>query len=279
MKREIESASSEFFRNKDLAGLEIRRSFYQSSSFAPHTHDRVSLWAILQGSGHYTRRGTREAIAAGAIIVIPADEVHACNPRDRESWGYLMFYIAESLLHEIAEDLRARRPHGLHFPVKTFRDPMVYRRMLRLHRVVKEGAGLLEKETAMVDAITALLTRHALLGPSQSPKCAGRRVVTLTKDYLAGNLEKNVSLKELSDLTGVGEHHLLHVFRSSVGMPPHAYHVQMRVGQARKLLLDGYSIVDSALETGFYDQSHFTKKFKRVVGLTPREYIQAQRLY
>jgi AraC-like DNA-binding protein len=270
--------STEFYQDKDLAGLEVRRSFYCNNSFAPHTHDTVSLGAILAGAGYYAQKGSREVIATGNVIVIPPDEVHACNPQEGDSWGYLMFYISEGRLDEIARDLAGRRRNGINFPVKTFKDPTVFRRMLRLHGVVKEGESLLEKETALTDTVTALLLRHAELGPRRSPKDMEPRVVMLAKDYLAGNLEKNVSLKELSDLTGVGAYHLLHVFRKSVGMPPHAYHVQMRVSQARKLLQDGYSIVDSALETGFYDQSHFTKKFKRVVGLTPREYVLAHRL-
>ncbi len=277
MTPEFESASTEFFRDKDLACLEIRRSFYRNSSFAPHTHDTVSLGAILAGAGHYTQKGTSQAIAAGDVVIIPPDEVHACNPRPDDSWGYLMFHIAEECLEEIAKDLLGRRRRGLQFPSRTFQDPTVYRRMLRLYRVVKEGESLLEKETAMVDTLTALLPRLTNLGPPKSPRQDAPRVVTLAKDYLAGALEKNVSMKELSHVTGVGVHHLLHVFRDAVGMPPHAYHVQMRVKEARRLLLDGYSIVDSALETGFCDQSHFTKKFKRVVGLTPREYVQAHK--
>ena len=277
MKRAFELDSIEFLRDDDLAGLEIRRSFYRSSSFSKHTHDTASLSTILRGEGRFIGRGTSHAIAAGQTVVIPREEVHACNPRNGSAWGYLMFHISDRYMRELGQDMLGRALRGVHFPSQVFRDSAIDRCMVRLYTLVKEAGCLLEKEATLVDIVSRLLLRHAKLGSRRSSIVHEPRTVKTAKDYLADNLEKNVSMSELSKATGVSAFHLLHVFRSVVGMPPHAYQVQMRVKEGRRLLLKGCSIVESALTTGFYDQSHFTNAFKRMVGLTPREYVVAHR--
>lgn len=269
--------SIEFYRDADLADLEIRRSFYRSSAFSKHTHDTFSLSTVLRGEGDYHCRGGSYRITSGHTIVIPRDVVHACNPCDGSSWGYLMFHLSDGYVRELALDLAQRPPMEIRFDEHVLREPAIGRRMVHLYELVRDGASILEKEATLVDTIADLLIGHAKLGSYTSPVSYEPRSVAIAKEYLAENLEKNVSMHELSVATGVSGFHLLRIFRTAVGMPPHAYQVQMRVKEARRLLLKGYSIVESALSTGFYDQSHFTNKFKRIVGLTPREYVTAHR--
>jgi AraC-like DNA-binding protein len=57
-------------------------------------------------------------------------------------------------------------------------------------------------------------------------------------------------------------------------MPPHAYQIQMRILQAKRLLIKNRSIEQVAIKTGFVSQSHFGSHFKRLVCVTPKQYIQ-----
>jgi len=57
-------------------------------------------------------------------------------------------------------------------------------------------------------------------------------------------------------------------------MPPHAYQVRIRVEAARRMLLSGFAIATVAAELGFADQSHFTRHFRRVMGITPAQYVR-----
>ncbi|NEQ55828.1 MAG: helix-turn-helix transcriptional regulator, partial [Leptolyngbya sp. SIO3F4] len=56
--------------------------------------------------------------------------------------------------------------------------------------------------------------------------------------------------------------------------PPHAYLNHVRVHQAKRLLASGHSITDAALSTGFADQSHLHRHFKKMVGVTPGQYVR-----
>ena len=65
---------------------------------------------------------------------------------------------------------------------------------------------------------------------------------------------------------------LLRAFTRAKGMTPYRYLQSVRIGAARKLLEEGNSLIDTALKTGFSDQSHFSKFFNMFIGLTPGSY-------
>ena len=73
-------------------------------------------------------------------------------------------------------------------------------------------------------------------------------------------------------MTGLSQFALLRAFRAETGLPPHAYLNQIRVRRARTLLDGGITPADVAMTTGFADQAHLTRHFKRVVGVPPGAY-------
>ena len=73
----------------------------------------------------------------------------------------------------------------------------------------------------------------------------------------------------MAELTGLNTRRLLRAFEQSVGVPPHAYQIQARVQKAKSLLLARMPAAEAAAMVGFHDQSHLTRHFKRLVGVTP----------
>ncbi|MGD0065190.1 MAG: helix-turn-helix transcriptional regulator [Streptosporangiaceae bacterium] len=70
----------------------------------------------------------------------------------------------------------------------------------------------------------------------------------------------------------MSRYQLIRAFRSEVGMPPYAWLAQHRVARARALLDRGHGLAETAALTGFADQAHLTRWFRRVVGITPGAY-------
>jgi AraC-like DNA-binding protein len=89
------------------------------------------------------------------------------------------------------------------------------------------------------------------------------------------SLDRQVSLAELAALSGVSRFQLLRGFAREVGITPHAYLVQRRVCLARRLLADGQTPAQAAIQAGFADQSHMTRAFVRQLGVTPGRYRAA----
>jgi transcriptional regulator GlxA family with amidase domain len=92
------------------------------------------------------------------------------------------------------------------------------------------------------------------------------------KEWLDANFEQNVSIRSLADLAGLSPYYLVRAFHRQVGVPPHRYQTIVRVHRARKLLTSGAALSEVAYRTGFCDQSHLTRCFKRTLSVTPGSY-------
>ena len=131
--------------------------------------------------------------------------------------------------------------------------------------------------TACAGTIRPQLERLAArMTPTAAPR-SGRFVTPLApiRDYLRAHLGKPVSTAELARLSGLTEWHLIRAFHREFGLPPHAYHTRLRVAAAGELLSQGLGVSTAAYECGFADQSHLSRKFKEVYGLTPAAWAAA----
>ena len=111
------------------------------------------------------------------------------------------------------------------------------------------------------------------------PTDAGRHLgrgdhdaVIRVRGYLEEHYASKITLTALAGLAGLNVFHLIRVFRASTGLPPYAYLKQIRVNRAAALLRKGHSVSRVAFLTGFADQSHLTRFFKRLVGVPPGVY-------
>jgi AraC-like DNA-binding protein len=95
------------------------------------------------------------------------------------------------------------------------------------------------------------------------------------RDYLRAHVEEPVTIETLVRLSGLSEFHLIRAFRREFGLPPHAYHVRLKLARARETLSRGVSVSRTAFACGFADQSHLSRKFKEVYGLTPATWMTA----
>src|SRR4030088_718323 len=86
-----------------------------------------------------------------------------------------------------------------------------------------------------------------------------------------------LTLTELAQVAGLGIWRFATVFREQIGISPHRYICRLRVQRAQTLIRDGIPAATAASEAGFYDQSHLSRHFKMVCGMTPGQYLSAAR--
>lgn len=214
----------------------------------------------------------------GSLSVIHPGEVHSArDPEERLTpSSFRMMYVEPVLLGEAAAQVAGRR-EALPF----FRDPIILDKdlaweFLGLHMALEGAAPSLEQDARLLSVLTRLVERHAGIRSSPPPG-RERRAVRLAREYLEDNLRESVPLEELARLANLSPFHLARVFRDEVGLPPHAYQTQARLGRARSLLLRGWPAARVARETGFADQSHLTRHFKRLIGVTPGRYAEVSK--
>ena len=95
-----------------------------------------------------------------------------------------------------------------------------------------------------------------------------------TLDYISKNYKNNISLETLATQVGISQYHFSRLFKTTIGLTPHQFITQYRIEESKKMLKSNYSISEVALECGFADQAHFSKVFKKIEKLSPKEWLK-----
>jgi len=99
------------------------------------------------------------------------------------------------------------------------------------------------------------------------------------KEFMEANLSTNIRLCELADLTRLSQSQFGRAFKASTGLAPHRWQMNLRINRAQQLLLDGeLTLAQIALVTGFSEQSHLTRVFRRIVGVSPGSWRRDRRI-
>lgn len=252
-------------------GVKFVSARYAAHRYCPHFHDEYSVGVILDGVLGF-RRGKAEFEApSGVISAINPGEVHTGSAESAGGWA------AHNLLIGV-EDLRRLLPEAFaggepEFQAPTIRDRNAARLLLQAHRLTASGAADFEKEAALVGALGALFLHHA---PARAASPTGSRSeIARAVAYMREHLACDLSLDAVASVAGLSRHHFLRTFTAAMDITPHAYVVQLRVREAVRLLRLGHSLSAAAADTGFADQSHFTRCFKRTLGVPPGLFLQA----
>jgi transcriptional regulator GlxA family with amidase domain len=110
---------------------------------------------------------------------------------------------------------------------------------------------------------------------SSTERKPSRRAAALRKvaEYIEQNSTERILLQELAALANLSPCRFATVFRREIGLPPHRYLCHVRVQHAIALLRSGVPLAMAASEAGFFDQSHFSRHFKSICGVTPGKYL------
>ena len=96
------------------------------------------------------------------------------------------------------------------------------------------------------------------------------RLMGRIREYIDSHLSENISLDRMAEMAGLSVFHFVRAFRRSFGTPPHNYQLRRRIEHAHNLLRQTeLALSEIALSTGFSDQSHFARHFRRLTGMTP----------
>lgn len=218
--------------------------------FGRHAHRSLSLGLIQAGSRRLVLAGGPIVLSDGDLFVIPADCAHAVATLDPET--YSVVNLAPELLGE-----------RLDF------EPGI----LRNARLSAKLLALVESDTARRPALLADLLRELQacgrrpLGTELKP-AAVRRLI----GHLQSNFDAALKLDDLAALAGLSPWHLQRLCVVATGLSPHDHLELIRIREACRLLRQGERPAAVALATGFCDQSHFNRCFKRRMGTTPRQY-------
>ncbi|TDN69006.1 AraC family transcriptional regulator [Paraburkholderia sp. BL10I2N1] len=261
--------SARYWRTPLLPGADMLTAEYHDHEFTPHWHDAYAIPVIEAGAETYRYRGANYVAEAGSVPIINPGELHTGSRAVDAGWRYRVMYAPVDFIHELANDL-AGRPQPLPwFDPEVIRDADLAQRLRQAHRLLEAGDDPLAAETAMLDALSTLLVRYGRTRP-ETPRVAAHdpRVATM-QAQLTSDLAAPLQLADLASTVGLSPFHAARLFTQATGLPPHAWRNQIRLQRALGPLRAGASVTEVAAASGFTDQSHFTRHFRRMFGVPP----------
>ena len=108
------------------------------------------------------------------------------------------------------------------------------------------------------------------------PMASYNELLGKVQEGLLTHPEKSFSIHYLSEQAFISPYHFIRSFKKQTGLTPHQFQMQNRIRKAKSLLKQNHDITEVALITGFYDQSHLNRCFRKIVGMTPSQYILVQ---
>ncbi|WP_334053326.1 AraC family transcriptional regulator [Burkholderia cepacia] len=285
--------SARYWRTPLLPDADLVTATYRDHTFAPHWHDAYTIPVILEGAERFTYRGSGHVAETGTVPVINPGEVHTGSRAADEGWCYRVSYMPVDFIRELTSAIAGRPQDAPWFAPDVIRDADLAARLTLAHRMMEAGSehalpsqahgqaadvpatdapriyDPLAAETAMLDALSTLIVRHADAQPRPAPVAADEPRVDAMRERLAADLTCTVTLDEVAQAAGLSPFHAARLFTRTNGMPPHAWRNQLRLQRALAPLRAGVPVADVAAASGFVDQSHFTRHFKRMFGVPP----------
>lgn len=165
-------------------------------------------------------------------------------------------------------------------PNWSFQDRHIVGILRALHADLEDGspAGPLYGQSLSVALAHYLIRRFAVHTTHVRQYRHGMPALRLNRvlDFMRQNCGQETRLWELANLAGMSPHYFCELFKKSTGVTPYQYSLRCRMDRAKEFLRTSQFTVRQVAEaTGFADQSHFTKVFRRLVGVTPVEFRAA----
>lgn len=247
-----------------LPGVEAMRATFDGVAFSPHRHDTYAVGYTETGVQAFRYRGAARQSLAGQSFVLHPDELHDGRPGDGGRFGYRTVYIDPAVVADAVGRV------GLPFvadPVGA--DPALSRALLRLLGEWDRPVDSLGATCALGEVADALAGMGAGMGAGEVPRGAPERGVARARAFLAESTADRVEIAMLERVSGFSRWQLNRRFRAAYGVSPYRFHVLRRLAQARARLLAGCDPATAAQETGFADQAHFSRHFRKTYGISP----------
>jgi len=221
----------------------------------------------------FNRRPRWLAVSPGSMVLAPPDT--ACQYVGDAAAHVISVAMPKACVEEFAEDA------GVRVEVRdeeAFRDPRLVRQLIALWHELDDdvpGSGMLADQVtrALLETIVRrgggreMIAKYQRLGRERLAYHTLRRLC----DYVESSLADDLDVPMLAEVAALSPAHFARAFAATVGMTPFEYVMTRRLTRAHQLLQDTRRpALDIAFDVGFKTPSHFTTRFRREFGVTPR---------
>lgn len=244
-----------------LSGVELLHLTDPEFRFEPHVHDAYVFWFNGEGGERVCLDGSSVILQPDSFGVVAPGEVHA-NHSVTEHRTLQSLYVDADIIEDGFE---------CRFRSRLQRDRSSRHLLVVLHRTLMLAQDAFLAKELFMETFALLGQRHG-----EGRRLSGLRrdsgKVSHAKGIMRERFADGLELSQLASACGCTIPHLVRLFRRETGMTPHAYLVELRLGCAKRLLAGKTPIGEIALDSGFTDQSHLTRRFTARFGVPPGAY-------
>jgi AraC family transcriptional regulator len=221
--------------------------------------------------------------STGSIHVVPAGSPQLV--RWQGEWDAAIIYLDPSIVARVAtESFELDATRTVVPPLYSLNAPELRSAISAVDAELRGGG---DGEQLLVESLATILSVHLIrhiTGSHRLPASADgvlpRRKLQRVIEYIMENLEGSPTLEQMAAAVHLSHDHFARQFKASTGLTPHQYVIARRIERAQHLLRadDEVGLAEVALRVGFSDQSHFSFHFKRIVGVTPRQFRISERI-
>jgi AraC-like DNA-binding protein len=264
-----------YWHDPHLAGLSCLAADFTQHDYAPHSHDALVVAVTEAGGSEFRSRGEVHEATSSALLVFNPAEPHSGRMARSLLWRYRGLYLTEGALRRLADALGIETVP--YFTTNRFPDADLVAAFRQLNLALEEGRDALLERERLVASFGRLFRRYGSGGQRIAVAAPDHRALTKVEAVMRQRYDEPLSLDGMARVVELTSFQLIHLFKRTVGLTPHAYLTQIRLEAALRHMQRGMPIADAALAAGFYDQSALTKHCKRSYGITPLQWIRAAR--
>ena len=221
---------------------------------------RMHPWfaiSLVRSPAVVTVESRRDVVAhRNSVVLIPPFQLYGLRAVGEPGEGAVTLLLGGT-------DLEG---HGLPTQAALATDPALGEQLAGLMSRLLSPVASVEHATATRSVLEQLLARSS---PLAADRARRTRPLDPVRTYLTTNVNEPVPTEDVARMSGLSKWQVVRAFHYDFGLPPHAYHLRVRLAAACDLLTRGVAIARVALECGFADQSHLNRWFKSVYGVTP----------
>lgn len=247
----------------------------QNSNQDVHVHDCCEIFYCHKGNGRFLINDKIYSMKTGDLFVINQFEAHKVLAKNPESFVRYALHVHPAFLHDASTDEISLSNHFYHVkkPAKVSLTEEEQSKMKELFGALSVDYVFGDDMYKRLRAIEILLETARLFFNCQEESTETLYgTVKLAIDYINKNYERKLTLEEIAKKAFVSVPQLNRVFNRFCGTTVTKYIISKRIIEAKKMLLAGSSVTDTAFCCGFNDYANFIRTFKAAVGVSPGKY-------
>ena len=261
---------------KERAMLELccRRAIKDKADGSFHWHENYEICRIINKPMRFRIDGEIVSAAPGDIVVIEEQVVHQFIT-DEDGTEICIIQFHPGILFGNDDRKIAPKRHITMeeiLAVEGLSEQIDALLLLMSHERETENAKSNPYFKSLMSALYFLLRRH--FGAALSGVSGSRKVFYTVANYINSNYCEDISVNSLAATFYFSRGKLSSVFKKYSGVSITDYVGNLRIRKANAMLSAGSSVTEAAFESGFKNIRSFNNVYKKIMGMTPREYLR-----